>query len=123
MFVLKKETRVDGYYSSYETLIACSESKEVLEKLIETLNEEKAEFLVKIGIASSIEHQTKIFNEFKTLSMYFTTYRDADEYWDFEIEEVKEIKTVKETKLTQAEIESWNGQGGSCYSHELEVVW
>jgi hypothetical protein len=94
MFVLTKETNIDGYYSTFDRMIACSNEFDVIENLESTLHEEKEIFmsLLSTTAVNTIEAQTIAFQSQPTLSKYFSHYIDiTDDYFNFEITQVEEI--------------------------------
>lgn len=98
MFVLMKESNIDGYYSAYDRLIACSSEYEVIEDLEMILHKEKDLFLKSLESVSAQpgrlppEFQQSEFKKFKNLSRYFNSYIEVvNGYFNFEITQVPEI--------------------------------
>lgn len=96
MFVLTKETSVDGYHTAFDKLIVCSKSYESLEALELLLHKEKEELMYilnnyKTGVNMKIRQSELLKHE--TLSKFFKNYWEIDlDNFNFEISRVEEIK-------------------------------
>lgn len=102
MFVLLRETLVDGYFGVFDTLLVCSDEKAKLERLVSAFYEEKESFLKEVGSINrslyesgktrlDFDSQQELFSKYDCITKYFKNYLDVCSDFNFEIQEIHSI--------------------------------